>query len=101
MYSSTSNNSPFGASTSGQPRQNPTSAFANILAQANSLSNNGGPAGGASASGMVSDLPQIRLGIDEIERMSEGVAGRGKGRKGRNGEGYVHQLSSGTPMGMS
>lgn len=33
------------------------------------------------------ELPQIRFGMEEIERMSEAVAGRGKRGKGKDGEG--------------
>lgn len=89
MFNSTSNNNTFQASTSGPQRPGtPNSSLAAILAQANALPSNGGAAGGASAGGMGFDLPQIRLGMNEIERMSDSVAGRGKGFKGRSrGEG--------------
>jgi len=57
----------------------PASAtLSSLLAQANSLNTNERD----------SELPQIRFGLDEIERMSENVVGKGK-QKGRadRGEG--------------
>lgn len=52
------------------------STLSSLLAQANSLNQAEHDA----------ELPQIRLGIDEIERMSENVGGRGK-KKAVRGEG--------------
>ncbi|KAL1407707.1 nuclear pore complex subunit [Vanrija albida] len=69
MYGTAYNNS-----TSGRPPANST--LTSLLARANSLN----------AVDHDPELPQIRLGIDELERMSEVAAGRGK--RGLNGEGY-------------
>lgn len=55
----------------------PATSFSSLLAQANSLNH----------VERNSELPQIRFGIDEIERMSGAVAGKGKGRKIDRGEG--------------
>ena len=54
-----------------------SSTLSALLAQANSLNN----------AERDPELPQIRLGMDEIERMSEAVAGRGKKGKSTRGEG--------------
>lgn len=68
MYGTAYNNS-----TSGRPPA--SSTLSSLLAKANSLN----------AVDHDPELPQIRLGIDELERMSEVAAGRG--RRGGNGEG--------------
>lgn len=61
----------------GPTRPPASSTLTSLLAQANSLNDvDHDP-----------ELPQIRFGIDEIERMSEAVAGRGKRSKAVNGEG--------------
>nr|XP_031861265.1 uncharacterized protein CI109_003235 [Kwoniella shandongensis]KAA5528337.1 hypothetical protein CI109_003235 [Kwoniella shandongensis] len=52
--------------------------LSSLLAQANSLNE----------VDYDSELPQIRFGIDDIERMSESVAGRGKRGKNDRGEGF-------------
>ncbi len=54
-------------------------SLSNLLAQANNLNNQDHDP----------ELPQIRFGIDEIERMSEVVAGRGKRIKAGRAEGCV------------
>ncbi|ODN84353.1 hypothetical protein L202_00321 [Cryptococcus amylolentus CBS 6039] len=59
-------------------RPPPASALSSLLAQANSLNE----------ADHDSELPQIRFGIDDIERMSEAVAGRGKRAKGDRGEAF-------------
>lgn len=60
-----------------QSRPQGGSSFSSLVAQANSLSNvDHDP-----------ELPQIRFGIDEIERMSEVAASRGKRSKALQGEG--------------
>ncbi|CAD6583189.1 MAG: hypothetical protein TREMPRED_003480 [Tremellales sp. Tagirdzhanova-0007] len=56
-----------------------SSTLSALLAQANSLNN----------AERDPELPQIRLGMDEIERMSEAVAGRGKKGKSTRGEGHT------------
>ena len=68
--------STLGASSSQRPTSAaaPTSNLNTLLLQANSLSRNNN-----------SDLPQLRYGIEEIERLSEGPAGRAK--RTRNGDG--------------
>ncbi|WRT63978.1 uncharacterized protein IL334_000905 [Kwoniella shivajii] len=63
-------------STSARPPA--TSTLSSLLAQANSLNE----------VDYDSELPQIRFGIDDIERMSEAVAGRGKKSKNERGEGF-------------
>ncbi|WWC58422.1 uncharacterized protein I303_100962 [Kwoniella dejecticola CBS 10117] len=65
-----------GGSTSARPPANTT--LSSLLAQANSLNE----------VEYDSELPQIRFGIDDIERMSESVAGRGKKGKNERGEGF-------------
>ncbi|WWC66561.1 uncharacterized protein I206_100464 [Kwoniella pini CBS 10737] len=65
-----------GGSTSSRPPANTT--LSSLLAQANSLNE----------VEYDSELPQIRFGIDDIERMSETVAGRGKKGKNERGEGF-------------
>lgn len=72
-------NDPFSSSSAKPP---PSSSLSSLLAQANSLNH----------VGRDSELPQIRFGIDEIERMSGVVGGKGK-RKGDRGEGWVVFLS--------
>lgn len=67
--------------TSTTAKTSASSTLSSLLAQANSLNN----------AERDPELPQIRLGIDEIERMSEAVAGRGKRGKSTRGEGYVEQ----------
>ncbi|WVQ97122.1 hypothetical protein IAU59_004232 [Kwoniella sp. CBS 9459] len=74
MNSSTSR--PLGGSTSARPPAATT--LSSLLAQANSLNE----------VEYDSELPQIRFGIDDIERMSEAVAGRGKRTKNEKGEGF-------------
>ncbi|EIW72690.1 hypothetical protein TREMEDRAFT_70789 [Tremella mesenterica DSM 1558] len=59
--------------------QPPGNTLSSLLAQANSLND----------TDMDTELPQIRLGLDEIERMSESVAGRGKKVKQNNGQGHT------------
>ncbi|KAL7423797.1 nuclear pore complex subunit [Cryptotrichosporon argae] len=54
------------------------STLSSLLAKANSLNTDVDP-----------ELPAIRLGIDEIERMSEAVAGRGRRAKSARGEGHT------------
>ncbi|ORY20676.1 Nup93/Nic96-domain-containing protein [Naematelia encephala] len=54
-----------------------SSTLTSLLAQANSLNH----------VDQDTELPQLRYGIEEIERMSESVAGKGK-RRGRDGEGF-------------
>jgi nuclear pore complex protein Nup93 len=73
--------STFGASSSQRhnPVAAPPSNLNTLLLQANSLSRNNN-----------SDLPQLRYGIEEIERLSEGPAGRAK--RTRNGDGWGHVL---------
>nr|ODN86462.1 nuclear pore complex protein Nup93 [Cryptococcus depauperatus CBS 7841] len=53
-------------------------ALSSLLAKANSLHE----------TDYDSELPQIRFGIDDIERMSETIAGKGKRIKGEKGEAY-------------
>ncbi|WWC86091.1 uncharacterized protein L201_000962 [Kwoniella dendrophila CBS 6074] len=65
-----------GGSTSSRPPANTT--LSSLLAQANSLNE----------VDYDSELPQIRFGIDDIERMSEAAAGRGKKGKNEKGEGF-------------
>ncbi|WVQ62366.1 uncharacterized protein L199_000506 [Kwoniella botswanensis] len=65
-----------GGSTSARPPANTT--LSSLLAQANSLNE----------VDYDSELPQIRFGIDDIERMSEAVAGRGKKGRNEKGEGF-------------
>lgn len=64
----------------GAPSRPPaTTTLSSLLAKANSLNNvDHDP-----------ELPQIRFGIDEIERMSEAAAGKGKRSKALNGEGHT------------
>jgi len=64
------------AASSAQPPVSTSSAFSSLLAQANSLNR----------ADLDPELPQIKYGIDEIERMSENMAGRGKrGRQTHGG----------------
>ena len=56
--------SSFGASSSQRPAGNNLST---LLLQANGLSRN-----------VESELPQLRYGLDEIERLSENIAGKSK-----------------------
>ncbi|WVR05746.1 hypothetical protein IAU60_002771 [Kwoniella sp. DSM 27419] len=67
---------PLGGSTSA--RAPAATSLSSLLAQANSLNEVEHD----------SELPQIRFGIDDIERMSEAVAGRGKRTKNERGEGF-------------
>jgi nuclear pore complex protein Nup93 len=64
------------ASASGNAKPPPSTSLSSLLAQANSLNH----------VERDTELPQIRFGIDEIERMSGAVAGKGKRRVDR-GEG--------------
>lgn len=92
------------AASAPRAPQSTSNTLSSLLAQANSLSNSQGHAGAApaasafgqagaqgssSASGftMDTDLPQIRFGIDEIERMSETVGGKRTRGLGSRGEG--------------
>ncbi|WVQ85347.1 hypothetical protein IAT38_007512 [Cryptococcus sp. DSM 104549] len=77
MSTSTPQRAGFGASTSTAQRP-AGNALSSLLAQANSLNK----------ADYDSELPQIRFGIDDIERMSEAVAGRGKRTKGDRGEAF-------------
>ncbi len=66
-----------GQSSNFNTSKPPTSStLSSLLAQANSLNH----------AERDPELPQIRFGIEEIERMSEAVAGRGK-RRATWGEG--------------
>ena len=72
-----STNSPYRPHNHGPAARTPAaSALSSLLAQANSLNE----------VDYDSELPQIRFGIDDIERMSEAVAGRGKRAKSEKGE---------------
>lgn len=72
-----STNSPYRPHNHGPAARPPAaSALSSLLAQANSLNE----------VDYDSELPQIRFGIDDIERMSEAVAGRGKRAKSEKGE---------------
>lgn len=65
-------------STFGGPARPPaTATLSSILAKANSLN----------TVDYDPELPQIRFNIDEIERMSEVAAGKGKRSKATNAEG--------------
>lgn len=67
----------YGSSYGGPARPPASSTLSSLLAKAQSLNDvDHDP-----------ELPQIRFGIDEIERMSEVVAGKGKRAKTANGEG--------------
>ena len=66
-------------SSSGTAKPPASSTLSSLLAQANNLNN----------AERDPELPQIRFGIDEIERMSEAVAGRGKKGRPTRGEGCV------------
>jgi nuclear pore complex protein Nup93 len=66
-----------GTSSAPRPPASTSTTLNSLLAQAQSLNR----------AELDAELPQIRFGIDEIERMSEAVAGRGKGRKVHPGEG--------------
>jgi nuclear pore complex protein Nup93 len=81
MSSSTLAPNPFRTFTAPRPPASTSTTLTSLLAQANSLSH------AADARGYDAELPQIRFGMDEIERMSESVAGRGKGKKTSRGEG--------------
>lgn len=72
-----STNTPYRPHSHGPATRPPAaSALSSLLAQANSLNE----------ADYDSELPQIRFGIDDIERMSEVVAGRGKRIKSEKGE---------------
>lgn len=72
-----STNTPYRPHSHGPATRPPAaSALSSLLAQANSLNE----------ADYDSELPQIRFGIDDIERMSEVVAGRGKRVKSEKGE---------------
>lgn len=72
-----STNTPYRPHNHGPATRPPAaSALSSLLAQANSLNE----------ADYDSELPQIRFGIDDIERMSEVVAGRGKRVKSEKGE---------------
>ncbi|GFZ43143.1 hypothetical protein JCM24511_00862 [Saitozyma sp. JCM 24511] len=68
-----------GTSSAPRPPASTSTTLNSLLAQAQSLNR----------AELDAELPQIRFGIDEIERMSEAVAGRGKGRKVHPGEGHT------------
>ncbi|BEJ15888.1 hypothetical protein CspHIS471_0504930 [Cutaneotrichosporon sp. HIS471] len=68
------------SSTFGGPARPPaTATLSSILAKANSLNN----------VDYDPELPQIRFNIDEIERMSEAAAGKGKRSKATIAEGHT------------
>lgn len=68
----------YGASFGGSVGRPPTgSTLTSLLARANALND----------VDYDPELPQIRFGIDEIERMSEHAANKGKRVRGTNGEG--------------
>ncbi|WVO19809.1 uncharacterized protein IAS62_001099 [Cryptococcus decagattii] len=72
-------NTPYRPHNHGPATRPPAaSALSSLLAQANSLNE----------ADYDSELPQIRFGIDDIERMSEVVAGRGKRVKSEKGEAF-------------
>ncbi|ADV21182.1 nucleoporin-interacting protein NIC96, putative [Cryptococcus gattii WM276] len=74
-----STNTPYRPHNHGPATRPPAaSALSSLLAQANSLNE----------ADYDSELPQIRFGIDDIERMSEVVAGRGKRVKSEKGEAF-------------
>nr|KIR87295.1 nuclear pore complex protein Nup93 [Cryptococcus tetragattii IND107] len=74
-----STNTPYRPHSHGPATRPPAaSALSSLLAQANSLNE----------ADYDSELPQIRFGIDDIERMSEVVAGRGKRIKSEKGEAF-------------
>ncbi|KIS01485.1 nuclear pore complex protein Nup93 [Cryptococcus deuterogattii 2001/935-1] len=74
-----STNTPYRPHSHGPATRPPAaSALSSLLAQANSLNE----------ADYDSELPQIRFGIDDIERMSEVVAGRGKRVKSEKGEAF-------------
>nr|KIR48858.1 nuclear pore complex protein Nup93 [Cryptococcus bacillisporus CA1280] len=74
-----STNTPYRPHGHGPATRPPAaSALSSLLAQANSLNE----------ADYDSELPQIRFGIDDIERMSEVVAGRGKRVKSEKGEAF-------------
>jgi len=63
--------STFGGAYGTSSRPATTNVLSSLLAKANALND----------ADHDPELPQIRFGIDEIERMSEQVAGRGKRAK--------------------
>ena len=65
------------SSSSNAEKRLGSSTLSSLLAQANSLNH----------AERDPELPQIRFGIDEIERMSKAVAGRGKKGRPLRGEG--------------
>ena len=73
------NSSFFGAPSNNNPQQSTsTNLFGNLLANAQGLH-----ASQPSANGQTQQqLPEIRLGLDEIERQSESVIGRGQAGQG-------------------
>jgi hypothetical protein len=79
------NSSFFGAPTNNLPAQNGSAnLFGDLLAQAKHLGNGSGA--GTQQNGF-SQLPNVRPTLPEIERQSETVINRGRGRSVRGGEG--------------
>lgn len=77
------NSSFFGGPTNGAPAQNgSTNLFSGLLEQARTLGN-----GAENQQNGYGFLPDVRPTLPDIERQSESVIGRGKGRVVRSGEG--------------